>query len=168
MTSTSQFTPLYAWHFRTTRLLIDRAAALAEADYRANPGHGHGSIHDTLFHLLRTDMSWRAALETGEQKAGASPADYPTLEALRAGFEAEERAWAAYLAGVTDASARDEVSLKNWRGEPFTMALWRILQHIVLHGMQHHGELAQTLTALGQSPGNIDFLFFRESASPAQ
>ncbi len=61
MTAKTQFQTLYAYHFHTTRLLVDCAEKLTEADYRANPGYGHGSIHDTLFHLLRTDMSWRRA-----------------------------------------------------------------------------------------------------------
>ena len=41
------------------------------------------------------------------------------------------------------------------------MPLWRVLQHLILHGMQHHAELAQLLTAKGQSPGNLDFIFFQ-------
>lgn len=161
MTAKTQFQTLYAYHFHTTRQLMDCAEKLTEADYRANPGYGHGSIHDTLFHLLRTDMSWRAALETGEQKAGALPSDFPTLAALRAGFESEENAWAAYLSPITDATASGDVRLTNWRGEPWVMPLWRILQHVAFHGMQHHAELARALTAFGQSPGNIDFLFYR-------
>ncbi|MCA9871854.1 MAG: hypothetical protein KC487_15925 [Anaerolineae bacterium] len=53
------------------------------------------------------------------------------------------------------------MTLINWRGDPWTMPLWRVLQHLILHGMQHHTELAQLLTAEGQSPGDIDLLFYR-------
>jgi len=34
------------------------------------------------------------------------------------------------------------------------------LQHLILHGMQHHTEIAQLLTLKGQSPGDIDFIFY--------
>ena len=44
---------LFAYHWRTTQRMIETAARLDEADYRAHPGYGHGSIHDLLFHLLR-------------------------------------------------------------------------------------------------------------------
>ena len=50
-----------------TGRLIACAARLSEADYLLNPGYGHGSIHDLLFHLLRTDQAWRLGLEMGKQ-----------------------------------------------------------------------------------------------------
>ena len=37
---------------------------------------------------------------------------------------------------------------------------WRILSHVVLHGMQHSAEIAELLTLKGQSPGDIDFIFY--------
>jgi uncharacterized damage-inducible protein DinB len=52
------------------------------------------------------------------------------------------------------------MELINRRGDIFPTPRWRVLQHLVLHGMQHHSELAQLLTAKGQSPGNIDFIFY--------
>ncbi|MFN8458639.1 MAG: hypothetical protein U0401_28965 [Anaerolineae bacterium] len=40
--------------------------------------------------------------------------------------------------------------------------MFRQTQHLILYGMQHQTELAQLLTAKGRSPGDIDFIFFRE------
>jgi uncharacterized damage-inducible protein DinB len=54
-----------------------------------------------------------------------------------------------------------EMSLTDRRGRLWEIPRWRILQHVALHGMQHHAELAQLLTAAGQSPGDIDFIFYR-------
>lgn len=157
----SQFQTLFAYHWHTTTRLLECAARLDETTYRDKPGYGHGSIHDVLFHLLRTDQSWRLALETGKQLSGAQPEDYPTLESLRAGFEQEQAAWRALLEKYSAAEIEGEISLTNWRGEILAMPLWRVLQHLILHGMQHHAELAQLLTAKGQSPSNLDFIFFQ-------
>lgn len=157
-----QFRTLFAYHWHTTRRLIECAGRLADAAYHQHPGFGHGSIHDLLFHLLRTDRAWRVALETGQQQAGIQASDFATLESISAGFDAEAIAWQALLEQATDEAIAADIALTNWRGEPWTMPLWRVLQHVVLHGMQHHAEIAQLLTARRESPGDIDFLFYRK------
>jgi uncharacterized damage-inducible protein DinB len=159
--SKAEFHTLFAYHWHTTTRLLDCAARLSDTDYRDMPGYGHGSIHEVLFHVLRTDQSWRLALETGKQLSPAAPESYPALASLRAGFEQEQSAWRALLEKYNAEEIEGEISLTNWRGETLTMPLWRVLQHLILHGMQHHAELAQLLTAKSQSPGNLDFIFFQ-------
>ena len=121
MLTKSQFQTLFAYHFHTTGRLLDCAAALSEDDYRANPGYGHGAIHDLFFHLLRTDRSWRTALETGRQSAGIEPEECPDLAALRTGFAAEQAAWQGVVDGLTDEQIGGDVELVNWRGDKLTM-----------------------------------------------
>ncbi|MCB0257644.1 MAG: hypothetical protein KDI55_28295, partial [Anaerolineae bacterium] len=103
----------------------------------------------------------RVALETGRQQAGIQPNDYTTLQSIKAGVDSEQAAWDLYLETLDDEQINADITLINWRGDPWTMPLWRVLQHLILHGMQHHTELAQLLTAEGQSPGDIDLLFYR-------
>jgi uncharacterized damage-inducible protein DinB len=161
MDSRAQFATLFAYHWHTTRQLMERAAQLDDAAYYANPGYGHGAIHDLLFHLLRTDRGWRLGLETGRQHAPLNPEDYPTLAAIQAGFADEQAAWQPLLDRLTAEEIGGDISLTTRRGDTMTMPLWRILQQLMLHGMQHHTEIAQLLTANGQSPGDFDFLYFR-------
>ena len=151
---------LFAYHWHTTLRLIDCAAKLDEAAYTEHPGYGHGSIHDLLFHVLRTDWSWRRALETGQQPAPLSQEEFPDLPALLAGFELEQAAWQALLGGLSAEDIAADAHMTTAWGESAIMARWRIFQHLVLHGMQHHTEVAQLLTAKGQSPGDIDFVFY--------
>lgn len=160
MFSKSQFQTLFAYHWHTTQHLITHAASLSEADYTDNPGYGHGSIHDLLFHLLRTDRGWRSALETGQQSAPLSSALFPTLTAIRTGFTEEQAVWQTHLDKLSATEIEGSVNLITARGQTVSFPYWRILQHLILHGMQHHTELAQLLTAKGHSPGDIDFIFF--------
>lgn len=162
MSDRKRYQTLFAYHWHVTGRLMDSAAALGAADYLANPGYGHGSVHGLLFHLLQTNRSWRVALLSGRQQSGIDPADFPDLASVRAGFEEEQAAWADLLAGYSDDDIAAEVELINWRGDAFTFSRWRVLQHLILHGMQHQSELAAVLTAKGQSPGNLDFIFFQE------
>ncbi len=156
----SQYQKLYEYHFHTCTQLIDCAARLAAADYQENPGYGHGSIHDILFHLLNTDRSWRTSLETGVQPARLPAADYPDLNALREGFEREHAAWKAPLERLSEDEFQGQLKVVSVRFGTVTMQRWHILQQVLLHGMQHHAEVAQLLTAKGQSPGNIDFILY--------
>jgi uncharacterized damage-inducible protein DinB len=157
-----QFQMLFAYHWHINSRLMEHATHLSNADYRYHPGYGHGSIHDLLFHLLRTDQGWRLALETGRQLPAMRAEDYPTLKSLEAGFAQEQAAWQSLLDTLNAEGIEGDFSLTNWRGEVFAMPRWRILQHLMLHGMQHQTEIAQLLTAKGQSPGDIDFIFFRD------
>jgi uncharacterized damage-inducible protein DinB len=160
MFTQDQFRILFDYHWHTTRRLLDSAAQLNDADYHENPGYGHGSIHDLFFHLLRTDLTWRLGLELGKQLAGIKIEDYPTLQSLKNGFVDEEKAWNALLETLTDEQIQGDLSLTNWRGETEAITRWRILQHLALHGMQHHSELARLLTFKGHPPGDLDFIFY--------
>ncbi len=160
MSNKSMFETQFAYHWHTTQRLITGASRLIDADYRRHPGYGHGSIHDLLFHILRTDNSWRRALETGQQLPPLQPSDFPDLTALQAGFATEQPAWDALLQSWDDAGIAQTITLTTRHGDAFPIARWRVLQHVILHGMQHHSELARLLTGHDQSPGDLDFIFF--------
>jgi uncharacterized damage-inducible protein DinB len=160
MSLKSQFKAQFAFHFDTTRRLMDKAALLTDTDYRENPGYSRGSIHDTLYHVLRADQGWRTSLESGRQAPPPPPEGFPDLAALRAGFDLEQAAWTRLEAGLDDATLSADITLTRMNGETLIMPRWRVMQHVLMHGMQHHADLAHMLTTKGQSPGDIDFLFF--------
>jgi len=162
MTSKSHIQTLFAYHWHTTQHLMDCAAKLEEADFKENPGYGHGSIHDLLFHLLRTDSNWRLGLETGQQLALIRKEDFPDLRSLRDGFQREQGEWQILLDKLEADEIESDISLTNRHGDIVSMPRWEIFYHLVLHGMQHHAELAQLLTGKGQSPGNLDFIFYSD------
>lgn len=151
---------LFRYHGHTNRHLLESAAQLDEGAYHQDAEYGHGSIHALFFHLLRADQGWRIGLETLQRQAGPQAEDFDTLETLSKAFVKEERAWEVYLNGLSETDIESEITLTDMRGNPRTFTLWRILQHLILHGMQHHSELAERLTLMGHSPGNLDFIFY--------
>lgn len=161
MDTQEQYRALFAYHFDTTERMLEAAGRLGAEEYRAEPGYGRGSLHDLLFHLLRTDAGWRGALEMGQQPPALAAEEYADMLALQEGFGRERAAWEALLGALTSEEIMGEVSLMTRRGDVAVVARWWVLQHLVLHGMQHHAEMAQLLTAAGQSPGDIDLIFYR-------
>ena len=157
----SQIKSLYDYHWHTNQIMIDSATGLDESQLTEHPGYGHGSILDLLVHILRAENSWRLALETGQQTTSINKDDLPDLESIREGFSGEQQAWKILLAELEDTQIAGDIELTSWHGDVYNFSYWQILQHVVMHGMQHHSELAQLLTQKGRSPGDIDFIFYQ-------
>jgi uncharacterized damage-inducible protein DinB len=161
MQSKTQFQTLFAYFWHTHSRLFELAAQLQEVDYKELPGYGQGSIHNLFFHLMRTLNSWRMGLETGKRLSPLKAEDYPTLESLKPAFQHEQLAWQTLLNSLSEEEIGKDVRLTTRSGEVVDIPRWRVLQHLVLHGMQHHAEIALLLTRKGRSPGDIDFIFFK-------
>ncbi len=157
----NQFSTLFEYHWHTNQQLIACAEALKEADYYRKPENSPGSIHELLFHILRADHGWLKAFETGQQQSPIDEKDYPNLVTLKAGFESKQKSWQALLDSLTEDQIKAKITLTRINGDEMAFLRWQLLQHVVIHGMQHQSEIAQLLTSFDQSPGNIDFLFFK-------
>lgn len=157
-----QFQTLFAYTWHTRSRLMACAAQLSQDDYLEDPVYGRGSLHSLFFHMLRAEINWRRALETGSQLPPPQAEEYPTLQALSERSEEEHKAWQRLLGKLSVEEIESDQEFINRRGEKVARPRWRILQHVLMHGMQHHAEAAQLLTAKGQSPGDIDFIFFVE------
>jgi uncharacterized damage-inducible protein DinB len=160
MFAKKQALTLFSYHWDTTEKLLAQAKELDSADYHAHPGYGHGSIHDLFLHILVANASWRTGLITGQQSSPINRDTFTDLASIKTGFAAEKAAWDDYFATISSADIEGTIDLTNWRGDIIQFPLWGILQHLALHGMQHHTEIAQLLTAHDQSPGDIDMIFY--------
>jgi uncharacterized damage-inducible protein DinB len=156
MTSKAHFQTQFDYHGTIFKRLLDCAEKLDAEKYHEHPGYGLGSIHDILFHVLYWQNWWRQGVApNGKRKQFLNSKDFETLADLNAGIFHEQTAWNTILANLTDTDIEGEITIS---GTTFT--LWRILQHLIIHGMQHHSEIAVLLTEAGQSPGGIDFIWF--------
>ena len=150
--------------------VFDAAGRLTPARFTATEGiqdAGRGSVHDTLRHLVGTQVGWVSMLsgsmtpDEGRARGRAlQQVDFPDVAALRAAWEAAE-AEAADLAGRVTAGDLDRVvSLTAPGGALVDLTVGGLLLHVANHGTQHRSEVAALLTAFGQSPGNLDLFFY--------
>jgi uncharacterized damage-inducible protein DinB len=161
MATQLQIWTLFSYHWHTTQQLLDFATQLSNEEYFSKTDDWD-SFHQIFFHLLRANQGWRGALETGTQQKPLNKKDFSDLAVLKVGFEAEKAAWDSYLEKLRVSELQEPVILRRSSGEERTFILWRVLHHLVIHGMQHHSEIAHRLTNFGYSPGNIDFIFFQD------
>ncbi len=130
------------------------AAARVPAEEFTQAALGPCRLHDTLRHILQTEMFWRSEWQGVADASAGLPALFPTVEALRVRWAEETRTLAAFLRTLADEDLRRRMSAPSAPPE----TLGQQLLHLVLHGVQHRSEVALLLTDLGQSPGWMDLL----------
>jgi len=119
------------------------------------------AILRALIHTMSAEWIWRMRCQESESpRQLLDPSDYPTLEALRTRWQAEEQAMRAYVAGLSDAELAGTVRYANTKGVEFERVLWQILAHVVNHGTQHRAEAALLLTEMGYSSGDVDLIVY--------
>jgi len=141
-----------------TRRVLQAVARLRDNDWPA--GHPIGSRHlgEILVHQLGAHQRWRHGLAGSRLAPRPEREPLPTVADLASAWEAEWADLDRWLGTLDDAwlARTDE-------GVPF----WQMLAHVVNYGTQHRSEAAALLTAAGESPGDLDMIFFSEEVAKA-
>ncbi len=153
---------LFAYNAWANGRILAAAEGIGDAEYTAVvPGLSHGSIRATLVHTLAAEIVWRQrCLESLSPDRLLGEADAPTFDALRARWAVAEAALQAGLARLTDETLAETLDYRTTRGTPMRDTRWKLLVHALNHGTQHRAEAAVALTALGRSPGDVDYIIY--------
>ena len=161
MFSTHYIRSVFGYHFWANTQLLKKAENLNEADYFEDLGVGHGSLHSTFSHMVRVENSWIELIKEGERIASPLELDtLPDLSAIQQSWAALEKAYLQYLDRTAEETFAAVVSVTDQNGIVTPIQRWRMLQQVLFHGAQHRAEAALILTHLGQSPGDLDFIFY--------
>lgn len=166
MVTVAYITTLFAYDAWAMARVLDSAARLEPAALEAAPLPGLGSLRQILVHTVGGMWVWRSRLEGGSPTAPLDPAAFPGLVAIRARWEAEAAAMAPHITGMDEGALAEPLAYKTMAGAPQTTPRWQILAHLANHGTQHRSEAAALLTALGQSPGDLDMILFFRTLAP--
>jgi uncharacterized damage-inducible protein DinB len=159
-------TTLNAYGAWATTRVFDTAAELDPSALDATPLVGLGSLRGILVHTVSAAWVWRSRLEGVSPSSQLEPADFSTLDAIRARWETEAAAMHSLVTQLDDATLAQPLGYRTTRGDAQTTPRWQILVHVANHSTQHRSEAAALLTALGHSPGDLDMIaFFREQAA---
>lgn len=149
---------LALWDYDTwaNERILAAAAALPPEALLQPLASGHDTLIGTLAHIVGAAETWRARAETGHDPAEGADEDRPDLATLAARARAEAAAMRAFLEALP-APLLAEPMRYTTGGVVRERPRWLVLAHLINHGTHHRGEIAAALTALGHSPGELDF-----------
>ena len=141
--------------------LYAAAAALLDADYRADRGAFFRSLHGTLNHLLVADRMWlRRMTGAGNAPDRLDATLFEDFSALRAARAAEDERLIGYVDGLDEARLQTDLAYRNTSGKEFTQPLAQVLAHVFNHQTHHRGQAHTILTGLGRDAPELDLIFY--------
>jgi uncharacterized damage-inducible protein DinB len=165
MLGKEMLTTMFAYNSARNERILDCAARLTDAQLDAPTGYGHGSIRKTLWHMLIVEYGWRSFLLGVDARKLPPPVPPTGSVAEFQAFRRDESERArAYVADLDEEGLVAPTGFMIPGASGGALVVWQILMHILTHSAQHRSELALWLTQHGQSPGDIDFLFYMEDA----
>lgn len=140
--------------------ILAQAQGLTEEQLASAPLAGARSVIDTIAHMLGARLWHLSRWQSGE----FTWPDASSLERLRTHYDAAHRELVGYLGALAERDLARPI--EPFDGFGVALPLASLFEQIALHDVQHRAELAAMLSALGRSPGDLDYLFFlREQAS---
>ncbi len=143
--------------------LYDAAAALSDADYRADRGAFFKSVHGTLNHILGADRIWMKRFTgVGEATNQLNAILFDNLPALRAERAAEDERIIRYINSLDDAALG--ASFRYQRASTpdiYQQELAPALDHFFNHQTHHRGQVHGLLTAITGKAPELDLLFYQ-------
>lgn len=155
----SEIRALFDYNAWANERLLAAAAGLTAEEFTAPTRFPRGSLRGSLLHILNAVRFHLAHWEGGPPRPALAANDIPDVAALAARVERDEATLRAFLATLTDADL-DRPCTITFGGDydDVTAPLWQLMVHVVNHGTQHRSDIAQMLTDLGHSPGDLDLL----------
>jgi uncharacterized damage-inducible protein DinB len=165
----SDLLQLYDYNEWANERLLTAAARASLEQLIAPQTLSGGSLLYTLVHTMTPVEGYRVKCETGVQMAVFADErmeDFPNLEAVRNYWVEVNQAMQDYLRRLTDDELNHSVFYRNRDGSSHERVLWQPLLHVLVHSTQHRAEVAEALTLLGFSPGDLDFeIYLREQVA---
>lgn len=130
--------------------LYDAAAAVSDADYRADRGAYFKSLHGTLNHLLVGDRIWMKRFTgAGEQPSSLDAILYDDFEALRAARRSQDILISRYIDGLDDEALTRMVRYRTVvNPQTIEQALAPALDHFFNHQTHHRGQAHALLSSI--------------------
>lgn len=151
---------LYKYNQWANIKIMNAASSLTVEQFTAPSSFPYEGLRNTLTHAFSAQWVWLKRWEGDSPTNGWNPEDFPNFESLKSRWAEEDENLMKFVASCSDEKLNQVVQYKSLNGEPFENVLWQMMAHVVNHGTQHRSEVAQMLTDINLSPGDIDMILF--------
>jgi uncharacterized damage-inducible protein DinB len=159
---------LFDYNFWARDRLLGHVALLTREEYERPNGFTYGSIRGILVHGLSGEWIWRSRWQDRvNPTTHITVEDIPTLDALVERWAQEETKMREFLGSLTPELLTAHLEYSGTDGQRWSHPLWQLMAHMVNHATNHRSEAAESLTMIGQSPGDLDMTVFIRQRLPA-
>jgi uncharacterized damage-inducible protein DinB len=153
---------LYDYNLWANARILDAVSKLSPEQFTMDLQSSHRSVRDTLAHILAAEWIWLERWKGVSPKALLSPAEFSTVESLRARWAQLEEDYGKFVKGLTDESLAKVITYTNTRGENWSYPLSQMVQHVGYHSAYHRGQVVTMLRQLGAVVYPVDLLVFMD------
>ncbi len=153
---------LYEYDRWANRRLFEAVVSLptGTADREVGSQFSFPTLKGMLAHILGAEVNWLARWKGHSPSSILRAKDVPDLDALRARWNELEAELSAFIDGLSEADLARVIHYKTTEGQPRSLPLWPLLQHVANHSTHHRSELATMLTMLGVAPPPTDLVIY--------
>jgi uncharacterized damage-inducible protein DinB len=151
---------LFDYGYWANRKLFDVLFQLTPEQFTQPVSGSHGSIRNTMVHVLSAEWGWLSRCGGPERGAPLNPMDFPTVASLVEAWNKVERWLREFLSTLRDEILARNVEFVIGGMEKRSMPVGELLQHAANHGVHHRGQVSLLLRLQGYNPDNFDILFY--------
>jgi uncharacterized damage-inducible protein DinB len=152
----AQFQSLADYNGWANQKIVAASAPLSDDEFERAGDASYGGLQGTLSHILYAELLWLTRW-LGEPPFKADTTARPDL---LGSLGRADHALIAFVNGQSDADWDRKVDYVDTRGVPHHRSLSLLVTQLLNHGTYHRGEAALMLSAMGRSPGDLDYIYF--------
>ena len=151
---------LFQYGYWANRKLFEVLPQLTVEQFTQPVADNHGSIRNTLVHILSAEWGWLERCGGPARGAPLDPAHYPTAAALIHAWPQQQSRMRDFLSTLSDSDLARPIEFSLGGGPKQSLPLGKLLQHAANHGVHHRGQVSLLLRLRGYSPDDFDILFY--------
>jgi uncharacterized damage-inducible protein DinB len=151
---------MFDYGYWANRKLFEVVSRLTPEQFTKTVDGSHGSIRNTLVHMLSAEWGWLSRCGGPERGVALNPADFPMAESVITAWSKVERYMREFLPTLRDEDLARNVEFAIGGTEKQSMPVGELLHHAANHGAHHRGQVSLLLRLLGYNPENFDILLY--------